>query len=199
MRLAAAHADWALGFADETWWSRLARPKLHSWSEDKRNLQLVEQAAPDQDPDPKALACYGLWLPALGAGEMLLRFVDGRPVSAITTQFLAWCCARLEERGTRVVVWVWDNAGWHISKRVRQWIKDHNWGVKQAGRGVRILVHYLPSRSPWLNPIEPKWLHAKRRVVEPARLLSSKQVAQRVCDTFGIAYEAHLAIPDNVP
>jgi transposase len=172
---------------------------LHSWAEAKHGLQLIEQTVPAQDPDPKALAAYGLWVPALGAGEMLLRFVDGRPVSAITTAFLEWCCERLWAKGQRVLVVVWDNAGWHISKIVRTWIKEHNWAAKQQGRGVRILVSYLPSRSPWLNPIEPKWLHAKRRVVEPARLLSSKQVAQRVCDTFGIVYEAHLAIPDHVP
>jgi hypothetical protein len=31
-----------------------------------------------------------------------LRFVDGRPISALTTQFLAWCCAKLEAHGVRV-------------------------------------------------------------------------------------------------
>lgn len=36
----------------------------------------------DDDPAPKALACYGLWLP--GQAEMWLRFVDGRPISALT-------------------------------------------------------------------------------------------------------------------
>jgi predicted ATPase len=59
MRLAAQHADWVLGFVDETWWSRLAQPALHSWTAGKP-LRLVEQAAPHGDPDPKALACYGL-------------------------------------------------------------------------------------------------------------------------------------------
>ena len=54
------------------------------------------------DPDPKALACYGLWLPALPAGErMLLRFVDGRPVSAVSCAFLAWTSERLAADGVR--------------------------------------------------------------------------------------------------
>ena len=39
--------------------------------------------------------------------------------------------------------------------------------VKQQGQGVRILVCYLPVKSPWLNPIEPKWVHSKRAIVEP--------------------------------
>ncbi len=42
--------------------------------------------------------------------ELWLRFVDGRPVRAITTQFLAWCCERLERRGKRALLLVWDNA-----------------------------------------------------------------------------------------
>jgi hypothetical protein len=33
-------------------------------------------AADPDDPEPKALACYGLWLP--GPERMLLRFVAGR-------------------------------------------------------------------------------------------------------------------------
>ena len=36
------------------------------------------------------------------------------------------------------------------------WIRDHIRVVKQQGHGVRLLVCYLPSKSPWLNPIAPK-------------------------------------------
>jgi transposase len=199
--LATSHQEWALGFEDETWWSRVERPHLHSWTEEGKALQLVEQELARNDPDPKALACFGLWLPEPDLNMMWLRFVDGRPVSSITTQFLEWCCERLWTKGKGVLVLVWDNAGWHISKVVREWIKEHNWAVKQKGKGegVRILVCWLPSKSPWLNPIEPKWLHAKGRVVEPAGLLSSQQLAQRVCDTFGTPYEPHLAVPEYVP
>lgn len=78
-----------------------------------------------------------LWLPEPDLKEMWLRFVDGRPVSSITTQFLGWCCERLWAKGKKVLVMVWDNAGWHISKVVRAWIKEHNWQVKQKGKGVR--------------------------------------------------------------
>ena len=31
--LAAEREDWAVGFEDETWWSRLARPALHAWGD----------------------------------------------------------------------------------------------------------------------------------------------------------------------
>ena len=57
--------------------------------------------------------------------EVWLRFVDGRPVSAITTQFLADCCDRLAARGKTALLLIWDNASWHISKAVKGWIRDH--------------------------------------------------------------------------
>ena len=109
------HPDWALGFEDEVWWSRLARPALHSWAERDRPLRLVEQAVANDDPTPKALACYGLlvrWWDQQDRPpheQAWLRFVDGRPVSGITTQFLAWCCAKLEAAGKTALLLVWDN------------------------------------------------------------------------------------------
>jgi hypothetical protein len=62
MRMAANHPDsWAVGFLDETWWSRLAVPSLHSWSEKGEPLRLLQQSVEKGDPDPKAISsCYGL-------------------------------------------------------------------------------------------------------------------------------------------
>jgi transposase len=152
------------------------------------------------------LACYGLLLRRTPQGkqdeqvseQVWLRFVDGRPVSAITTQFLDWCCAQLEAQRVPVWVLIWDNASWHVSKAVRAWIRAHNQRIKQQGGGVRILVCYLPVKSPWLNPIEPKWVHSKRAIVEPTRLLSAQEVADRVCSYHGCSHEPHLSLPDPV-
>jgi len=96
IRLAQAHPDWLLGFEDEVWWSRLAHPALHAWVDDDRPLRLVEQTVARDDPDPKDVACYGLLMRAWDKApqrreEMWLRFVDGRPVSAVTIEFLSWC------------------------------------------------------------------------------------------------------------
>jgi hypothetical protein len=192
------HPDWALGFLDETWWSRLARPALHSWADTCQPLRLVEQAVAASDPDPKALACYGLLVRWAARDERVwVRFVDGRPVSTVTTQFLAWCCARLDHWGVPVWTLIWDNASWHVSKPVRRWIHAHNQQVKQQGHGVRILSCYLPVKSPWLNPIEPKWVHGKRAIVEPGRLLSATELADRACAYFGCPHDDHL-IQENV-
>jgi transposase len=119
-------------------------------------------------------------------------------VSAITTQYLAWCCTKLQADGKTALLLVWDNASWHISAEVRTWIRAHNRQVKQHGTGVRIVNCPLPTKSPWLNPIEPMWLHGKRRVVEPARLLSAAELIDRVCDAFDCSHEPHLAIPHQV-
>jgi hypothetical protein len=77
LRLAEAHPDWVVGFVDETWWSRLARPALHTWSGVEGPLRLEQLQADKDDPDPKALCCYGLLRADTDA--IWLRFVQGRP------------------------------------------------------------------------------------------------------------------------
>ena len=187
MRLAAARPGWVLGFADEVWWSRLAQPNLHAWTAGKNEppLRLVAGGGGGGgggEDDPKAVACYGLLRRDTGA--MMLRFVAGRPVSHVTTQFLAWAAADLAAEGKRALVLVWDNASWHVSREVRAWVRAHNRTAKAAGAGCRIIICRLPSRSPWLNPIEPKWVHGKRAVVEPDGKLAAAELKRRVCDYY---------------
>jgi transposase len=185
-----------LGFEDETWFSRFERPSLHSWEQAGRPVRLLQKEASKDDPDPKALSCYGLYVPELK--ETWLRFVDGRPVSAITTRFLRWCCHKLEARGKKALLMIWDNASWHKSRRVRHWIGAHNRCVKESGRGVRIVACFLPTKSPWLNAIEPQWIPSKRKVTEPERLLGAYELADRVCGVFGCPHYEHLFIPQEV-
>jgi hypothetical protein len=159
------------------WWSRLAQPNLHVWTEDKP-LRLIQKEPDRHDPESKAVACYGL-LRADTQG-MLLRFVDGRPVSAVTTQFLGWLTERLAAEGKTALLLVWDNASWHVSQAVRAWRKAHNRRVKRHG-GCRVVVCPLPIKSPWLNRIEPKWVHGKRAIAEPDRKLSVAELKHRIC------------------
>lgn len=164
---------------------------------------MVEQTRPKDDPDPKALACYGLLVRWMASEEtavekMLLRFVEGRPVSALTIQFLAWLCEEVAPLGHTVLAMLWDNARWHTRQAVRAWVLTHNREVKRTGKGVRLLICFLPVKSPWLNPIEPKWVHGKRRIVEPDGTLSKQELAERICATFECEHLEHLAIPENV-
>ena len=188
IRLAKNHPDWVLGFEDEVWFSRLAQPNLHAWT-DAEPLHLLHNAADKEDPEPKAIACYGLL--RADREQMWLRFVEGRPVSHVTTAFLGWVCARLGEEGKKALLLVWDNASWHISREVRHWIKRHNRLAKQEG-GVRVVVCPLPSKSPWLNRIEPKWVHGKRAIVEPDRRLGGQEIVERICGYFECEHYEHL-------
>jgi hypothetical protein len=195
MSVAAADPEWATGFEDETWWSRLALPTLSSWAEEGKPLRLVQRSVAKDDPDPKAISCYGLYVPELE--QTWVRFVDGRPVSGVTTQFLSWCCEKLAQGGKKVWVLIWDNAPWHISRAVRRWLGKHNREVKKSGQGVRIVSCLLPKKSPWLNAMEPKWVHGKRKVVEPEGLLGAYELADRVCRVFGCPHYDHLSIPQE--
>jgi hypothetical protein len=197
---AMAHPTWALGFGDEVWWSRLAQPDQHCWTDAAAMHKLQELTPLAADPEPKALACYGLLMRPRPqqADQMWLRFVAGRPVSAVTIDFLAWCSAQLAAQGFTALVLIWDNASWHRSQAVRCWIRQHNQQVKRGAVGVRFVICHLPSKSPWLNPIEPKWVHGKRAVSEADRLLGSDELEARVYAYYGCQREPPLIMPKKV-
>jgi hypothetical protein len=195
-----AQSTWALGCGDEVWWSRLAQPDQHSWTDTEVTHKLQALTAPPDDPDPKALACYGLLVRPgpQQADQMWRRFVAGRPVSAVTIDFLAWCSAQLAAQGFTALLLIWDNASWHRSQVVRRWIRRHNQQVKRGAVGVRLVICHLPSRSPWLNPIEPKGVHGQRAVSEADRLLRADELEARVYAYYGGQREAHLVMPKKV-
>ena len=182
IQLAAQRRDWVLGFLDEVWWSRIARPPVHAWTGDRRYKVRVLSSR-DDDPDPVAICCYGML--RHDTDKVMLRFVEGRPTGAMTILFLAWLCDQLQaERKTRLVV-VWDDASWHYGGGVADWIRTHNQGVRRNRRGVQVVPCPLPVMSPWLNNIETRWGPAKRALLEPDRILTAREVIDRVCDHFG--------------
>ncbi len=183
----AEEQDWIVGYEDECWWSRLAQPQLHSWQSGSSELRLQERERDKKDPNPQAVCCYGVRLEE--TGKLLLRFVEGQAVSTTTIGYLTWISEVLSKPGQRVLVMIWDNASWHNSKMVLEWLRKHNQQVRadhKAGKGgLRIIPCYLPVKSPWLNAIEPCWLHGKRAVVEPERKLEVTELVGRVCQHFG--------------
>ena len=175
-------------------------PRLYAWQDQSHPVRLVEQSWQKGDPDPKALACYGLLVRPgpQQADQMWWRFVVGRPVRAVTIAFLAWSSAQLAAQGFTALCLIWDNASWHRSDAVRHWSRQHKQQVKQGAVGVRLVVCPLPSKSPWLNPIEPKWVHGKRAVSEADRLLNADELEARVYAYYGCEREAHLVMPKKV-
>ncbi len=82
----AQRRGWEIGYLDEVWWSRLRQPNMHSWSQQDGPLRLQELSKDKDDPDPKALACYGML--SATCGRMHLCFISGRPGRGVTTDFL---------------------------------------------------------------------------------------------------------------
>jgi transposase len=180
IRLSAQHPEWVLGFEDEVWWSRVAQPSLHAWTAGSpMRVQLLKADA--SDPDPDAVACYGFL--RHDTHQVLLRFVEGRPLSEVTTQFLEWLCRCVAREGKQVLVVIWDDASWHTCEEVARWVEEQN---QRAGRGegVRVVICELPVASPWLNNIEPCWTPAKKAVMEVDRKLTAAEITNRVCQHF---------------
>ena len=96
-----------MGYLDEVWWDRVSQPNLHSWSEKDEPLHLQELEVSRNDPDPKTLACYGML--SSGSSRMHLRFVLGRPVSQVTTDFLERLCEQVQMESKHMLVLIWDN------------------------------------------------------------------------------------------
>ena len=181
----------------------MAQPARQAWTPAPQPLRVVEQTVPPPAPAPTALAGYGLLLQertpqGVSQEPVWLRFVAGRPVSTVTVAFLTWTCAEVAALGKTALLLVWDNASWHRSQAVRQWLREHNQQVKREGQGIRIVRCPLPIKSPWRNPLEAYWVQGKRAVVEPTRLLTAAELVERVNTHFGCPYEEPLSIPQEV-
>ena len=72
MAVAETSCELAIGFEDECWLSRLALPTLSSWAKQGKPMRLVQQSVAKDDPEPKAISCYGLFVP-LDCTEFLHR------------------------------------------------------------------------------------------------------------------------------
>jgi transposase len=153
---------------------------MHTFAESDANLRLVERIPAKNELD-KAIACYGAV--SLRSEQRWLFFAEGQPDSDKTISFLQALLQIAKLKTKRVLVIIWDRASWHTSKQVKRWVRDHNRQVRQ-GDGVRLLTYLLPSKSPWLNPMEPIWLHSKRKVAEPDGPLSVNVLKDRLCYLF---------------
>lgn len=129
---------------------------------------------------------------------MGLRFVTGRPVSAVTIDFLSGCSAQRAAQGFTALVLIWENASWHRSPAVRHGRRQHHQQIKGGAVGVRLVVCPLPSKRPWLNPMAPPWLHGKRAGLEADRLLSADTLQARVHADYGCQRQEHLIMPTKV-
>jgi transposase len=141
---------------------------------------LVERT-PTADETQKALACFGAV--RQDTQQTYLYFCDGQPNSEHMWLFIVGLLALARQSSIRVIVMIWDHATWHKSKRLRQWIRAYNLEAKRTGQ-PRLLTFLLPKKSPWLNPIEPRWIHAKRKTCEPDGDLTAHELKRRLAAHF---------------
>jgi transposase len=85
--------------------------------------------------------------------------------------------ALVEKHPTGTIYVAWDNADTHQDDEVED--------VVRAAAG-RLVLLYLPTYSPWLNPIEMLWRHFRREVThcelfetKPALLAAAQQCFER--------------------
>ncbi len=165
---------------DESWFHRFIQPHAYAWSDRLHPLNLMQRAFKRTTPD-KAVACFGALCQE--SKEILMDFAQGYPNSEHMWFVIVRLLRQAKRRGKTVMVLIWDNAPWHCSMRIREWMRTYNQQAKQED-DVRLWVHWLPKRSPWLNPIDPYWGHAKRRVCEPSGDLSVAELRRRVRAQF---------------
>lgn len=175
------HPEWILVEEDESWFHRFRQPTMRMWSDVAHPIKLIEHTIPKGTPD-KALSCFGALCQELD--EVFLNFTPGYPNSEQMWWFIIKLLQLARQHQRKVLVLIWDNASWHTSKRIKEWIHLYNQAAKQDG-DVRLLVFWLPKKSPWLNPIEPHWGHAKKHVCEPSGNLTTPELKRRVAAYFG--------------
>jgi transposase len=139
------------------------------------------QREPKRGEPDQALACFGVVRHDTQA--VLLSFSTAQPNSLQMWLLIIGLLAVARTEAKQVVVMIWDNASWHKSADLRGWIRAYNRAAKTAGE-PRFLTHLLPVKSPWLNPIEPRWAHAKRAVCEPDGELTASELRRRLCHHF---------------
>lgn len=83
--------------------------------------------------------------------------------------------ALLEEHPSGTVYVAWDNASMHQDEEVEEVVR---------GAAGRLVLLYLPTYSPWLNPIEMLWRHFRREVTHCELFKTVKSLIDASRDFF---------------
>lgn len=81
----------------------------------------------------------------------------------------------LEKHAHETVYVAWDNASTHEDDEVEAVVR---------GAAGRLILMYLPTYSPWLNPIEMLWRHFRREVTHCELFESVKALVEATSDFF---------------
>lgn len=124
---------------------------------------------------------YGLGAVNYHTGEtaVLIRRRKRRQEVAELLQLL------VDKHPTGTIYVAWDNANTHKDDEVE--------AVVRAAAG-RLVLLYLPTYSPWLNPIEMLWRHFRREVTHCELFATVKELLSASRDFF----DRHNQMPERV-
>lgn len=107
----------------------------------------------------------------VGTGRLLVSAAGVRRNSKLFLEHLEDLCRRL--RAWKTIHVICDNAGFHKSRQVRQWL---------AARQGRVRLHYLPTRAPEENRIERVFWRLHETVTRNHRCQNIDELLQEVYD-----------------
>jgi transposase len=131
-------------------------------------------------PTPKqADKYYGIGAVNYSTGETIVQFHQHKR----RKEMALLLSALLERHPTGTIYVVWDNANTHSKEDVQT--------VLEAAAG-RIILLYLPTYSPWLNPIEMLWRFFRLQVTH-CELFATKQALLDAARDFFDRYNRYPA------
>jgi transposase len=157
LAMARAAPDGTAYWLDQSWFSRWPY-RFRAWAAKDTPLRVAQRWSEKVD----TTALYA----ALDdeSQEAFLRWATGQPDSEETVEFLEALMAHCTQTGLRFIVLIWDKASWHTSRRTQSWIRAYNRRAKKEDH-TRLIVCQLPTRSPWLMPLEPIFGWTKHQVL----------------------------------
>lgn len=155
--------EYDLEFADESWFvaqmpDGIMNPQMDNvWTCEGKTVKVPSSRKKSQI----TLSIYAGM--SVKSGQINYRFCHKNNTDE-TIEYLVMRSEQCRQQGLKRLYIVWDNASFHISKKLKAWLKEHNKSVRTKGG---TLIHFvgLPSKSPWLNPIEAVFRWLKRRVL----------------------------------
>lgn len=146
------------------------------WSPKGQQVMIPTPGQPDK--------YYGIGAVNYHTGECVVQFHRRKRRQEIA-QLLE---ALLKKHPTGTIYLAWDNASMHEDDEIE--------AVVRAAAG-RLILLYLPTYSPWLNPIEMLWRHFRREVTH-CELFEAKpallEAAQRCFELFNQRPENILSV-----
>jgi putative transposase len=124
---------------------------------------------------------YGIGAVNYHTGETLVLFRRRKRRQEIAELLQAL----MDKHPTATVYVAWDNVDTHEDDEVED--------VVRAAAG-RLVLLYLPTYSPWLNPIEMLWRHFRREVTH-CELFETKQALLAAAQEFFVRYNQ---CPENI-